>query len=213
MTGGDIITTRALYGMQIYFKPQFKQFLLCNSLPKIRSDDDGTWRRLCVLLFDCKFIKKSEATSQQRDDIKNGVYGLYYADLKISEKIPDWKQSVMGMLLSHYKKYCDEGMIYPDCVVEETKNYRKRCDVYQDFIDDSLEKTDKLQVNITIADLHSTMREWYRNNYDGKCPNAKELRNYIVQRLSNNYNKKNDHLIGYRFRSQNTMMDNIDDIY
>ena len=58
-------------------------------------------------------------------------------------------------------------------------DYLKKCDVYQDYISDYLEKTGNDKDTISILDLHKSMRSWHRANYDGKCPDTKDLRNYI----------------------------------
>ena len=198
-TGGDVITARALFKEPIYFKPQFKPFLLCNHLPNIKSDDDGTWRRLKVIPFCSKFIKPTEITKSIK---KNGLAnGQYWADNSLSEKLPEWKQMFMSMLLKYYKKYRTGGLIHPKLVTEETKKYRKRCDVFQDFIGDYLEKSGEAKHTINIASLHDGMRSWYRANYDGKCPNTKELRNYMTHRMTTVFNTKTDSLIGYKLKS------------
>lgn len=199
-TGGDVIMARALFKEPIYFKPQFKPFLLCNHLPAIRSDDEGTWRRIRVIPFESKFIKKSDATSKQLkyglDESKN----QFWADKDLSEKIPEWKQVFMGMLLHYYKKYTEHGLVHPKLVMRYTEDYKKKCDVFQDFIGDYLEKTNNPDDAITMINLHECMRNWYKSNYDGKCPNTKDIRNYVEKRLDA-LNKKTDSLIGYRLKT------------
>jgi P4 family phage/plasmid primase-like protien len=197
-TGGDEISARALFKEPIYFKPQFKPFLLCNHLPNIKSDDDGTWRRLKVIPFLSKFIKQAEVSLKTKTSLEEGQY---WADSSLSEKLPEWKQMFMAMLTKYYKKYRSGGLIHPKLVTQHTEEYRKRCDVFQDFVVDYLEKTNDSKDNITIINIHEGMRSWYKSNYDGKCPNAKELRNYIVHRMTNSYNSKNDSLIGYKFKT------------
>jgi P4 family phage/plasmid primase-like protien len=200
-TGGDMITARALFKEPIYFKPQFKPFLLCNHLPNIKSDDDGTWRRLKVIPFLSKFIKPSEATKKMK---KSGLgKDQFWADNTLSEKLPEWKEMFMGMLIKYYKKYREGGLIHPKLVTQETANYRKRCDVFQDFIGDYLEKTDEPKDTISIMDLHQGMRDWYKANYDGKCPNAKDLRNYIQHRMPT-YGGKTDSLTCYKLKTNET---------
>ncbi len=51
LSGGDKIYARGLFKDPIQFKPQFKMILLCNELPKINADDNGTWRRIRVVKF------------------------------------------------------------------------------------------------------------------------------------------------------------------
>jgi len=197
-TGGDLIMARALFKEPIYFKPQFKPFLLCNHLPNIKSDDEGTWRRLKVIPFLSKFIKPSDATKKMR---KIGLEkNHFWADGGLSEKLPEWKEMFMGLLIKYYKKYRTDGLIHPKLVTKHTAEYRKRCDVFQDFIGDYLEKTSNDKDAITVINLHEGMRSWYRANYDGKCPNTKDLRNYMLHRMPA-YKGKTDSLTGYRLKT------------
>lgn len=210
-TGGDLISARKLYGEPIYFKPQFKPFLLCNHLPNIKSDDDGTWRRLKVIPFGSKFIKQEEATKKMK---KQGLpENHFWADMNLSEKLPEWKEMFMGLLINYYRKYKKGGLIHPKLVTQETAKYRKRCDIFQDFIGDYLEKTDNNKDSISTQSLHEAMRSWYRANYDGKCPTTKELRSYIQQRMPT-YNIKSDSLTNYRIKTGDNedVMDELDNI-
>uniref|UniRef100_A0A6C0LT98 SF3 helicase domain-containing protein n=1 Tax=viral metagenome TaxID=1070528 RepID=A0A6C0LT98_9ZZZZ len=199
-TGGDTITARALFKEQIYFKPQFKPFLLCNHLPSIKSDDEGTWRRIRVIPFPAKFITQLNTTKK----IKNEGLGpnQFWADLSLSEKLPNWKQTFMGILINYYHKYKESGLIHPKLVTKHSKEYRKKCDIYQDFIGDYLEKTNDDKDKITISALHEGMRSWYRTNYDGKCPAMKDLRSYLQQR-SESYDGKMDSILSYKIKTSN----------
>jgi hypothetical protein len=104
------------------------------------------------------------------------------------------------MLLKYYKKYKAEGLVHPKLVTEQTDNYRRKCDIYQDFLDDTLIKTGDIQHKMAIPDLYVSMRTWYRSNHEGRCPNVKELRNYLTHRVSS-YNPKIDILCGYRLKT------------
>jgi P4 family phage/plasmid primase-like protien len=205
-TGGDEIPARALFKEPVYFKPQFKPFLLCNDLPQIESDDDGTWRRIKVIPFGSKFIKKSEATKKNIKDVNNPDNNIFWADTDISSKLSEWKQGFMWLLIKYHKLYREEGLIHPPLVTKETDLYRAKCDIFQDFINDYLEKTDKQHHVMSIIELHDGMRTWHKNNYDGKCSNTKELREYIKQRMANMFDERKDVLKGYRVKKD----DNVD---
>jgi len=196
-TGGDVITARGLFKDPIYFKPQFKPFLLCNRLPNIGEDDDGTWRRIKVIPFPSRFWKLSDAPKEY---LKKGFpKGNYLADLTLSDRMKDWKQMFMAILVEYYRIYKTESLIHPKLVTQSTSDYRRTCDIYQDFIADYLEKTDDKSF-LSIKSLHESMGTWFRANHQGKPPSAKELRNYISQRLTISYDSKKDTLVCYRYK-------------
>lgn len=207
-TGGDLLPARALFSDPIYFKPQFKPFLLCNVLPSIKSDDEGTWRRLKVLQFLSKFMSPSDIKiyyeKQEKKGIKKSQIKLpknhFPADNKLSEKLPDWKQSFMAILIKYYQdEYVKNGLMHPPQVTKYTAEYRKKCDVYQDFISDWLEPTDSDKDSISIVKLHEAMRTWYKSNYDGRPPATKDLREYIRRKLDT-FNAGKDTLYNYRLK-------------
>lgn len=205
MTGGDELTARALFKDLISFKPQFKPFLLCNKLPKIRSNDEGTWRRLIVIPFNSKFISPANLTEKQK---RKGLGpNQYIADDTLSAKLKDWKEMFAGLLLTYYRRFHSnnsrikkETLKSPELVLKETKEYRKRCDVFQDFIDDYLEKTSDDKDTINMSNLYVGMRTWYKSNYTGNCPTKKDLKTYIQERYSQSCAKNGDVLIGYKIK-------------
>lgn len=203
LTGGDELCARALYKEPVYFKPQLKAFLLCNHTPNINADDEGTWRRLKVLPFPAKFFFRSDPPAHIK---KRGLgKNQYWADTSISERIVEWKEAFMCILIKYYKKYCENGIVTPQIVQDQTKEYRKRCDIFQDFICDYLEPCEEDEkVSIPILKLHNHMKEWYTSNYGAsyskKCPPAKDLRSYVQYRLTDNFNAAKDHLIGYKVK-------------
>ena len=58
ITGGDPIQGRALFKDTVTFTPQFKLVVCTNTLFDIKSNDDGTWRRIRVCDFKSKFLAK-----------------------------------------------------------------------------------------------------------------------------------------------------------
>jgi len=201
-TGGDEIIARALYKEPVYFKPQFKPFLLCNQLPSIKSDDDGTWRRLKVIPFNSKFLMPDDFKKKKELTINKLPKNYYIADMYLSEKIPEWKQMFMGMLINYYREYKKSGLTHPPLVTKYTDNYRKACDIYQDFMSDMVEKVDDEKLFITVKDLYESMRGWIKFNAGGKCPSPKDLRTYLHNKVAG-FNKINDSLYGYIIKGDN----------
>lgn len=195
-TGGDEIMARALYSDPVYFRPQFKPFLLCNKLPNIDADDDGTWRRLRVIPFNSKFVKPSEMHKYGKKMPKNH----FEADLGLSQQLEEWKQVFASLLIVYHRKYKKAGSLkHPPLVVKYTDDYKRKCDVYQDFLIDCLTKTDSDKDTINIVALHEMMKKWYKANYDGKCPNPRDLREYLEKR-TDDFNPKKSCLMNYKVK-------------
>jgi len=195
-TGGDEIMARALYSDPVYFRPQFKPFLLCNKLPNIDADDDGTWRRLRVIPFNSKFVKPSDMHKYRKGLPKNH----FEADLGLSQQLEDWKQVFASLLIVYYRKYVKSGSLrHPPLVVKYTDDYKRKCDVYQDFLIDCLDKSESDKDTINIVVLHDMMKKWYKSNYDGKPPSPKDLREYLEKR-TDNFNSKKSCLFGYKVK-------------
>ena len=178
-TGGDKIEGRGLYQSNIEFKPQFKLSVLTNYLPEVPADDQGIWRRLEVIEFKSKFKDNPSETERYEFPI----------DRSISEKLENWKELFMGLLLDvYYKKYKKEGIIAPEEIIKHTKNYQKECDRYDQFVTDVIKITKKYTDKIDITVLHNEYKFWHdQNNNDNKFMSKTEFRKY----LNKKFGKKN----------------------
>jgi P4 family phage/plasmid primase-like protien len=140
LTGGDSFPGRALYGDQIMIHPQFKLILVCNKKPKVMADDNGTWRRILVMLFGSEFVQNPTEPNQ------------FKIDRELEVRIKTWSQAFMWLLLNkYYPDYIKNGLIPPTIIENETNEYRQKSDVYLQFVNDNItitnNKKDKIDIN------------------------------------------------------------------
>jgi P4 family phage/plasmid primase-like protien len=178
ITGNDKISARGLYKEPFEFTPQFKLVCMCNDLPNIPSNDDGTWRRLEVVDFIARFV------DEQKDVNEN--LNRHLKDKSIKGKIPMWVIPFYAILLPYWRDYDQNGIDIPDEVKAKTNEYRNNNDLVGQWIDQNCEEEDNqvstdgiTEVAPTDFDtLYDNFIEWceeeeFKNRPDkGGCRNA-----------------------------------------
>ena len=80
------------FGLPIEITPQLKHFIATNDLPKITSDDGGTWRRIRVIHFPRKFVENPDPSNHLEAKI----------DTKLKDKISQWAPTFASYLIHLY---------------------------------------------------------------------------------------------------------------
>jgi P4 family phage/plasmid primase-like protien len=174
LTGGDPIQARALYSDSEIFIPQFSLVVCTNALFEIKSNDDGTWRRMKLVDFLAKFISEGESHT---DDTKY----VFPKDKGLKEKLPLWSTVFISMLV---KRACETDGEVKDCpeVVSASNRYRQSQDCIAGFIADKIIE----DPNGTIGSkkvLNDVFKEWFQMNYGNrKPPKLAELVEIMVKK-------------------------------
>lgn len=183
LTGGDKITCRALFQEPIEFKPQFKPFLICNAKPELPAHDDGTWRRVRLIEFVSRFVSD--------DSIVNPERNIFPIDYNISEKIQNWGEPFLWMLVQYYKKYRENGCRIDDPkeVMEFTNMYRMKNDLLDSFCKDCIVQ-DSMNSVLFLNDVIREYRAWFKDNSIGTSQKIKpknEVKEYLVKKFGKEY--------------------------
>ena len=105
LTGGDVLTARALYKEEFEFTPQFKILINTNFLPRMSEDSIFTSDRIHLICFDRHF-ELNERDLDLKDKLKSEISGIFN-------------------LLTHYwEKLNKEGFIVPQSSQETIQQYR-----------------------------------------------------------------------------------------
>ena len=195
-SGGDKIQAREMYKAPFEFKPQFKMALLCNDLPAVPWDDEGSWRRIRRVDFIAKFTHKPQKIYE------------FPIDPYLSRKLEQWKEAFMYLLIEYFKKYKANGIHEPPEVTEATKQYQRMADMYTDFLDATICQGNEHD-NIKIEELYFKYRSWYTQNYSGSSENLKQFRDYLCKKLGT-YSPVRG-WIGLRFRRHRVEGEDPDD--
>jgi phage/plasmid-associated DNA primase len=181
LTGGDPLLGRALYCDSEIFIPQFSLVVCTNSLFEIKSNDDGTWRRMKLVDFCAKFISEGETHTD------NTKY-VFPKDKSLKDKLPKWAPIFMSMLV---KRACETDGAVKDCseVVAASNKYRQSQDAISAFI---LEKIIEINnpIGVCRLSLQSVYKDWFELNY-GNTKNMKmrELVECINKKFGNQHHK------------------------
>lgn len=160
LTGGDPIQARALYAESEVFTPQFSLVVCTNALFNIKSNDDGTWRRMKLVDFVSKFIGAGESHT---DDTAH----IFPKDKGIIEKLATWAPVFISMLV---KKACEtdgEVVDAPEIIAASNK-YRHSQDCIGGFIDEKLCKQEGEMLGVRV--LNNVFKEWFQINYGNRRP-------------------------------------------
>ncbi len=197
MTGGDTITARALYKEPIEFKPQAKMILVCNHLPELPYDDEATWRRVRSVEFKSKFVNPEEVDPTDRYS--------HPKDEELAEKLQDWAEPFMWVLIQFYDKWRNHGLKEPASVIAFTKKYQAQNDQFRDFFDEYIIKDSSADEPMTMREVYMKYGEWYTQNETGTKRPKKDLQKYLEKRIGQHHmageNKGHDGWMGYKLKN------------
>lgn len=206
LTGGDIIEGRGLWQEKATkFKPQFKLIVCSNQFMEIKSNDDGTWRRIRVVDFVSKF------NENPRNDDPDYPY-QFLVDSKIHEKFNRIKEIFMSMLVEiAFEK---KGIVdVPEAVICSSKKYRESQDYISEFIRDKIINDPNGKIKKT--ELNSEFQIWYMSTYGRGGPAPKEVHAYMDKAFGKS--KTSNMWFGVKIRYERDELadvedDNFDDI-
>lgn len=157
MTGGDTISARFLHQEFFDFKPTHKMFLGTNHKPIINGTDYAIWRRIRLIPFEIT-IPETER------------------DPKMLEKLRQEKEGILAWAVEGCLLWQAEGLGMPAAVKEATAGYRNEMDLILQFISDTCETGDNLQ--IPSKELYHALEEWCSSNGERQI-----TRRRFIQRL------------------------------
>ena len=170
ITGGDPIQGRALFKDAVTFIPQFKLVVCTNHLFDIKSNDDGTWRRIRV----CDFM--SLFTENPVDGDEDKPY-QFKVDKNIDIKFEKWKLVFMSMLVEKAMKTKGE-VLDCDIVCAKSQLYRETQDHFAEYVRDNIKISEDGKIE-KQKELKDNFNEWWKLNYGGVPPNGKGLFDFI----------------------------------
>lgn len=202
LTGNDSFMVRGLFQDPVEITPQLKHFLATNDLPKITSDDGGTWRRIRVIHFPMKFVDNPNPENEFERKI----------DEKLKEKIPQWAPTFASYLIHIYNKYYDvkNKIPEPEEVMISTNKYRKAQDLIREYFELKIVVTDDKKDRIMKKELLADFRAWVKGEHDGEIiPKSQKLYEFFEKQLKQEY-PKNGGWRNVAFKDDDVTADDID---
>ena len=158
LSGNDTFFARGLYKEGTEITPMFKLVLICNDPPQVPYSDKATWNRIRVIPFEATFCDDAPETFEEQLKEKRFPKDPHFAD-----KIPNLTKAFAWVLLNHRKNI--KVRVEPDKVKMATEMYRKKNDIYRQFIDEKIQE--KENAKLSLMELYSEFKEWYKEG----CPN------------------------------------------
>ena len=155
------------------FIPQFKLVVCTNNLFEIKSNDDGTWRRIRVVEFLSKFVE-----DPQSDDPEEPYQ--FKVDKKLDDKFDSWKVAMASMLIEKAKT--TKGNV-DDCnmVLAKSNEYRNNQDYLSEFVKEKIVAA--TEGKIKKQEVYNEFKEWFTLQHGRNVPKGRELFQYLDKRF------------------------------
>ena len=155
LSGNDTFFARGLFKEGGEITPMFKLVLICNEPPQLPYGDRAVWNRIRVIPFEATFDDDAPADYAQQLLEKR-----FPKDRQFSDKIPGMVEAFAYMLLEHRKLI--KKRFDPPKVKMATEGYRKKNDIYRQFIEESIFDDEKCK--ISLIELYTAFKEWFKES-------------------------------------------------
>lgn len=174
ITGEKFMQGRELFQKSEVFAIQFQPVVCTNSLFRVESNDDGTWRRMKIVDFLSKFADEGE---EHTDDTPY----VFIKDKGLKDKLPDWAPVFASMLVS--RAFETQGIVKDcDMVVSSTVKYRHGQDHISAFVKDRIVKAPGR--NLRKSGVWEDFKLWMQQNQGGcKLPKGTDLYEYMDKKF------------------------------
>jgi P4 family phage/plasmid primase-like protien len=203
LSGGDSFYARDLFekgkdGREI--TPLFKLIFICNKLPRMKLADKAVWNRARVLPFESTFCRPNNpAPETYEEQLRQKRFPM---DKNFIKKLPDMLSPFAWVLLEHRKKITTR--IEPQKVISATDAYKKKNDIYRQFIDESIAEDSTKYMS--LMELYNLFKEWFRESLPGNSvPVKNEVEEHFIKIWGSPDSGKK--WKGYRMR---TLQDDVD---
>ena len=190
ISGNDTVNARGLFKDPIRYKPFGKLIITCNDVPQFSEFTDALKRRLINVRFESRFLDKYNYDIENAKD----EFNIYLIDESLENVIKDktFLSDVASWLLQEYYDESDVFEIPDPCKIAANELFAEQ-DIYKEFIDTYLEKTDDNNEVVDLRDLYNHYKIFMQDNF----PNEK-----IDSRTRGFYSGLRRHGLKFRTNSQ-----------
>ncbi len=142
ITGRDDVTARFLYGRFFTYTPEFKLWLSCNHLPRVKDDSEGFWSRPHQVPFEQNYTGRE--------------------DKKLKERLWEERAGILNWAIDGALAWQEAGLAPPEVIERVKKMYRKSQETLAQFYEDECVLADKAQAG--TVDLFSAYCRWFEDN-------------------------------------------------
>jgi P4 family phage/plasmid primase-like protien len=173
LSGNDTFFARGLYKEGSEIEPMMKIVVICNDPPLIPYSDKATWNRIRVIPFESTFCDDPPSTYEQQLLEKR-----FPKDPFFNEKIPSMIQALSWILLEHRKN--GHRVPEPEKVKMATAYYKKKNDIYRQFIEESIDECPKS--TLSLSELYTMFKEWHRESLPNQTiPIKNDVKEYFMR--------------------------------
>jgi len=174
LTGDSTLQARELYCKSETFQIQFHPVVCTNTLFEVNSNDDGTWRRICIVDFMSKFVDPEAPL------IDDTPY-QFPKDKNLKEKLPKMARVFASMLVK--RVFETQGKVEICDIVRSSSNkYRQGQDHIAGFVAEMICK--KEGKKIAKRELMEQFKIWFQDQQGGRrAPKGVELQEFMDKKF------------------------------
>ena len=173
LSGNDTFYARDLFQSGREITPMFKLVMVCNEPPQLPNSDKATWNRIRVIPFEATF--SFDAPAEYEEQLRQKTFPR---DENFDDKIPGMINAFAWVLLEYRKNNPIHKLIEPEKVKLATNIYKKRNDIYRQFVDECIKEQENCK--ISIPDLYTFFKDWFKESLPNhSVPIKNEVREYF----------------------------------